>query len=163
MNDVPELPLRISQSIGRRLKLVLLGLVGALCGLLAAINHHPVIGYSCLIFFGLGSLGYAASLASRRNYLEISTEGLTMPVFFRSYFVPWHQVRGFFVVPILDTKLIGWNYSSDFAGHTLLRRLAAFLVGAEGTLSSYGMQADDLVSLLNRVRERYSDLRFPTK
>jgi len=144
-------------------QVVLIGLFGTACGLLAANDHHPFLGYFCVIFFGIGSIAYAARLAARRNYLEISKEGLTMPSFFRSSFLPWDHVQNFYVVAVMDTKLIGWNYIPNFTGRVALRRLNTFLVGAEGTLSSYGMPADELAALLNRVRERYSDLRFPAK
>jgi hypothetical protein len=70
--------------------------------------------------------------------------------------VPWSNVESFVPVKIQFNRLVGWNYSPAFRESQRLRGLNTAIAGVEAALpDTYGMSAEQLVNLMNRVRERY--------
>jgi hypothetical protein len=160
MNHTQTLPLRLSQNITKRMQMLLLALVLVWSGILTA-KDRPFIGYLITIFFAVVTLAVVADLIMRRSYLEISKEGLTISSLFRPYFLSWKHVQGFCIVGIVGARLVGWNYSPNFTGLQVRRRVNTFLVGAEGMLTDYGMKVEELTALLNRLREQYASTSGP--
>jgi hypothetical protein len=71
------------------------------------------------------------ALHAQHSPLRLTAEGFTFSKNFRRRFVPWHVVQSF-------------------------RMFAAGLLGFDGYLpSTYGVPAEELCELLNRIRDRY--------
>ncbi|HSS46486.1 MAG TPA: STM3941 family protein, partial [Burkholderiales bacterium] len=80
------------------------------------VSEKPLIGYLCVILFGLCALVFAVQLHPDSSYLTLSSEGFTFCALFRRTFVPWSQAGEFVVVNVRNHKMVGWNYAPEYQG-----------------------------------------------
>jgi hypothetical protein len=120
-------------------------------------RKDPLVGYACVVFFGLCALVGAIGSHPRSSFLELTPEGFAFCVLFRRSFVPWRDVREFLPIKIHHNSMVGWNYSAGFESRARARRISTALSRAEAALpDTYGMKAADLSALLNEVLARHS-------
>lgn len=151
MHQSQELPILLRRSV---LKTVLM-LAGSLAFVAIGTQmtrDDPLMAYAGIVFFGLCALVAAVNLHPNSSYLELSSEGFTFASLFRRSFVPWSHVREFIPYKMHHNAMVGWNYSSSFAGSATGRKVSTALAGVEAALpDTYGMKATDLASLLNQL------------
>ncbi len=154
MQPVPTLPRRLQGARARSLGL-LLGCVAFVAGGIFIRQDAPWAGYSAIVFFGLGAIVATINLLPGSSYLLLDDRGLTMCSMFRKTFHSWNDLAEFLPISMGTTTMVGLRYSEGYKAHAATRRLATRLAGAEGALpESYGMDPEELVTLLNGLRMR---------
>ena len=119
-------------------------------------SEKPLIGYLCIVFFGLCALVFTVQLHPNSSYLTVSPDGFTFCALFRQTFVPWSQTTEFVVVNVRNHQMVGWNYALGYQGQKAGRVLAKAIAGVEAALpDTYGIKASDLANLMNDARRRY--------
>jgi hypothetical protein len=121
------------------------------------IPGEPLIGWLCVVFFGLGVVVFSINLHPKSSFLTLAHEGFTYASLFRQHFVPWSNVQGFMSVRVGPNKMVGWNYTPAFLAHGTVRRVNRATSGAEAALpDTYGMTIDSLCALLNEIRASHA-------
>jgi hypothetical protein len=152
---MPELPVTFRT---RSLKMLLLALGSGVfvSSGLWLLPRQPIIAVASIVFFGLCGVVGLVGLLPGSSYLTLTERGFEFASLFRRHFVPWSNVESFVPVKIQFNRLVGWNYSPAFRESQRLRGLNTAIAGVEAALpDTYGMSAEQLVNLMNRVRERY--------
>lgn len=152
MNDAEEVQV-LRPSRGKSL-LVLMG-----SGLFVAGGWWMILdgnwwGWPAVAFFGLGVIASAVMLVPGYAYLRITSEGLTVGSFFRSFTYRWNDIERFEVW----NRMVAFNFVADFDRQSTGRKIATLLSGYEGALPALGMSCEELAALLNRYKERASAL-----
>ena len=151
MQQARHLPILLRRSIRKMLVLLAGSLTFVAIGIPMA-RDDPLMAYAGIVFFGLCALVAAVSLHPRSTYLELTKEGFTFASLFRRSFVPWGHVREFVPFKMHHNSMVGWNYTSAFAGSTTGRKVSVALAGVEAAFpDTYGMKAAELASLLNQL------------
>jgi hypothetical protein len=153
--DSVQLPVRISLGVRKRIQMVI-GSIILMGGGILGVKEHPLLGYVCAVFFGVTAVANWLAYALKRDYLELSKDGLRVSSFLAPYFVSWSEIESFVVVDMVSSQFVGWNYSPGFKKYPLRRRLGRFLVGAERNLPYCGGGAEEIARLLNQFREKHS-------
>jgi hypothetical protein len=104
------------------------------------------------VFFGLVGI---VLFFKDRTYLRIDEDGFTYNqlIIFKTS-LPWTAIDRFFVSRQRqsdgsETEVVSYNFVPDYDGRKLVRKLGAFLQGAEASLpDTYGLTPDQLAELL---------------
>ena len=129
-------------------------LVGSLLFVAAGfwmLSDSPVTSYLSIVFFGLCTLVFGISLLPNSSYLRLAREGFTVCSMFRSRFIDWRHVGEFGVTRIGLKNMVGWNPSHSPSN--LGKANKAMCGYASALPDTYGMKAEDLADLLNRLRD----------
>jgi hypothetical protein len=146
-----ELPITLRSSR----KKAVLRLIGCLAFVAIALSiDRSVIGYIAVVFFGLGAVVFAVQLHSNISYLRITYEGSTMCSLFRCYTIQWRYVSRFGVGHICLRKVVGWDPAHEISKAGKATKALSGYVSALPDM--YGMRAEDLADLLNRLRDEYA-------
>jgi hypothetical protein len=161
MTTMKSLPFRLHPSNLKMLVALLISFVFIAGGLLTA-RTEPLIGYACMVFFGLCAALSAASFLPGCNYLDVGQSGITFSSFFRRTFVQWDRIQEFVVfqgnegamvglkhiaaAAVLADNANGLEHDDPFAGNPDVDGWIDIALP-----SVYGMQADALATLLNTV------------
>jgi hypothetical protein len=162
---LPTLPVAIKGSSSRTTRFALLMSL-LLCTVAAVGMWQHAYGRAPdvepTILFALLAVIAIATLRRDNAVLRLTTEGFDYSWGFRRRFIPWRLVQSFRDARgsgsrgLFTDKIIGWNYLPGIAKPKQLRMLGAGRLGFDGFLpSNYGMPANDLCELLNRIRDRY--------
>ena len=139
-----------------RLKLVGLLVVCALFFAIgvAGLRQSRVIGWACMVFFGLGCAIALVSLLPGASYLRLTDEGFELCAFFRkTAFIPWGEVSEFRVAQFRATRMVVFDWKTRQVGS--VRKINRALVGGtDGLGDNYGMKHQALADLLNERRSR---------
>jgi len=144
----------------RRLKMILL-VVGS--GIFVWVGiwlraHQPFVAYPSIIFFGLCGLVGLVGLLPNSSYLTLTDRGFEFASLYRKHFVSWSDVDSFIPIKIQHNRMVGWNYSPGFSKSQRLRRVNTALAGTEAALpDTYGMSAEELADLMNRLLAMYAN------
>lgn len=152
-----ETSLPITLRSSRKKYLVRLG-AGALFTAvgLGMASEEPFIGYLTAGFFGIGLLVCAVQLLPNSSYLRLGPEGFTVCSLFRSHTVPWSDVAEFWVIRVGGNDMVGWDFAPHYQAQAVGRAVATSLTGVGAALpDSYGMDPEELASLMNELREQY--------
>ncbi len=118
--------------------------------------REPLAGGLCIAFFGLGAVIFAVNMHPRSSFLTLTSDGFTFASLFRKHFVAWSDVQSFSVARIGLNKMVCWNYSPEYRGHSKLRRFNTGVSGIEAGLpDTYGMEPQALCRLLSDLREQH--------
>ena len=116
--------------------------------------EKPSTAYSGIVLFGLGAVICCVQLLPNSSYLRLTPEGFTTCTLFRCQTVPWRHVRTFGVGRIWHKKVVGWDPAAELPG---VLRATKFISGYAAALpDNYGLTAEELVALLNRLRDEYA-------
>ena len=136
---------------------LLAGSLAFVAGGLLLIPQEPLVGWLCVVFFGLGAIVFSVNLHPKSSFLTVAHEGFTVARLFRQHFVPWSHVQEFVPARVGLNKMVGWNYTPEFRAQATLRRINQATSGVEGALpDTYGMSVDALCALLNEIRVSHS-------
>ena len=129
-------------------------------GVFLASRHDPVMGWFFVGLFGLVAIQSIMNLLPGSNYLEIRPDGIDIRSNFRTWFVPWTDVKEFFPAYVKQRSKVCWNYASSPPEQRLARKITANIVGFEAALpDTYGMSTQALCNLLNDWRTRHAAAR----
>lgn len=117
-----------------------------------------VLGWLCVIFFGLGVAVFAVQFIPSASYLRLEGDGFRFCSLFReSPFILWQEVSRFRAagVPPSGYRLVVFDW--DRKSNAGVRRINRYLVDAtDGLPDSYGLRPEELADLLNTWRSRAS-------
>jgi hypothetical protein len=162
---LPSLPVTLKASWLQ--KAVLWGFVGLLVTGLAVIAiqrpaHVRAVSVATIALLAYFAFAVAAILHAQHSPLRLTAEGFTFSNNFRRRFVPWPVVQSFGdaggsgIWGIASSNIITWRYLPGVLNPRPVRMFAAGLLGFDGYLpSTYGVPAEELCELLNRIRDRY--------
>lgn len=152
-----EIVLRPSK---RRTTLYFLGCLGfVIIGAMQIARHEAgVIGWLCVLFFGLCVAVFAIQFIPGASYLRIRSDGFRFCSLFRkSPQILWRDVSNFRVtsVPPSGHRIVVFDWHA--APNRGVRRMNRHLVDAtDGLPDSYGLSPEELAELLNAWRSRAS-------
>lgn len=114
-------------------------------------------GWFCLLVFAPGVLIALVALLPGANYLRLEEQGFTFSSLFRAHFVRWDDVAGFSLVRVASNDMVGWLYREGRQPAGRGARLSLALAGCHAALpESYGLRAEELAQLLERLRQECS-------
>lgn len=115
---------------------------------------HPVSGYASIIFFGLCALVFCINLLPNSSYLRLTSEGFTVCSTFRSRSIEWRDVGPFGVTHIGTRKMVVWD---SLRAVSKLGKANRLVCGYASALpDTYGLKAEELAELLNRLRDEHT-------
>jgi hypothetical protein len=157
-----EIPTTLRPSRRKMAVLFVLCLLFVLGGIFM-IRHGDKWGYLCCGVFGLGLPVFGLQFHPQAAYLHLAPEGFTICCLFRAYTVRWGDVRKFGVVTIALNKMVGLNFRPEYVASGRARGISKELSGYEGALpDTYGMKVQELVDLMERLRQEYGDKGLTT-
>jgi hypothetical protein len=118
----------------------------------------PVGGYVVMVIFGLAALVLAVNFHPRAAYLLLTTEGFTIVSLFRPTFVPWSAVTKFYPFQVTSKLSAWWEYTGEYTDAHLSKFVKAVSTEGRGKNvlpDNYGMEATELVDILNALLARY--------
>jgi hypothetical protein len=117
------------------------------------------IGIMSIAFFGLCALVALINLHPACSYLVLTDEGFTYVNLFRRQFIAWDQVERF----VQWGDFVGLNLKKEFAKNARLRKVNHELLGVQSALpDTYGKSVKELTSLMEGLREKYSNAVRPS-
>lgn len=122
--------------------------------------ENKIVG--CLsVAFGLVSFVILMwTVFSPRSRLRLTETGFSFGTMSRVSAFRWSDVAEFFPVYFGNRTWVCFRFSPSFRGERELRRINQEFGGFDRFLPfTYGMQADDLVRLMESWRSKYADLR----
>ena len=130
--------------------------------LAVGLRMEPWITWMTLIFFGGGGVLSLVQLIPGSAELRISRRGFTTRQFFRDRFVPWGEVKRFFVVAIRasgsTTKIVAFNYRPDSPLRGRRHALSRQMTGCDASLRDmYGYDVGELAEMMERWRSENNE------
>jgi hypothetical protein len=118
--------------------------------------QDPLVGYSCVAFFGLGVVIAVVTIHPSSTYLILEAKGFTCCTLFQKAFFPWSQVQTFLPIRVALKQMVGWNFTSDYWTMQTIRKVNTAISGAEAALpDNYGVPVQELVEVMNSLRTKY--------
>lgn len=113
--------------------------------------EQPLVGWSCMIFFGLGIPVSLFIAFSKKMYLLLDAQGFEMGSPFKTVRTAWTEVAGFEIASLSGTKIIAIHYNESYQAQRALRVAVRAVSGVEGAIAnSYTVP---LPTLLQHLRE----------
>jgi hypothetical protein len=100
-------------------------------------HANPWLGWTCVLFFGLGIPASVAMLLPNSTFLRLDARGFEMSSFFRRHQVAWQDVGGFGLASVGGRRMIAIAYAPSYRGQRALRRAAASVAGIEGAIPDH--------------------------
>jgi hypothetical protein len=100
-------------------------------------HANPWLGWTCVLFFGLGIPASAAMLLPNATFLRLDARGFEMSAFFRRHRVEWQHVADFALVQVAGRRMIAIAYAPAYRRPRALRRAASTMSGIEGAIPDY--------------------------
>ena len=111
-------------------------------------------------FFGLGVVVALIAMIPGSSFLRLGSKGISVRSLYRTWHVAWADVAEFYVAPVAGRKMVCWQYSAGFTGHTRGRAFSRAISGVEAGLpDTYGISSEELAWLLNEWRVGNHDAR----
>ena len=120
------------------------------------------MGHFVYLVFGLFSVVGVIMLLPDANYLKLRDDEFEFGRVFRKHCVKWEDVENFEIWTFIDLpgsiKQIGWNYKEGVEVSKFVRLNK--MVGIDDCLAdTYGMETDELLSLMNEQLANHRDKR----
>lgn len=149
-----------------RRKLLVLAFIAALfvAGGLLMIAKNDKYGWGAVLFFGLGLIVFCVQMLPNAAYLKLDRDGFQIAHMFRRQAWRWQNVGDFMRFnPLEDfpmsTSANGLIFFTDkAAGAPAPKKLNALITSGRNAMlpDRYGLPADELVSVMEKWRERAS-------
>ena len=137
----------------------LLLLLGAICFVAAGVwtaSAKPVLGWACILFFGLGIPVSFAMLLPGSTYLKLDAEGFEIASMFRMHKTRWTDVAGFEIYTLKHHRMIGIVYNATYHDNKFSRALASSVAGMEGAIpNNYDASLNDIIAALRAWQLRF--------
>jgi len=117
------------------------------------------VGWFCAAFFGIGIVVFVLNLLPNSSFLALNNQGFTVRALYREHSYRWTDVEAFRVGIIgtlgwKRTRMVVFNFSSEYHATPRLRKIALAVAGSEGALpDTYGLTLDQLADKMNTARE----------
>lgn len=145
---------------------VVFGALGACCFWYALYSegdtyHVFMAGVMCVFAWAFTALFLYVILPGKR-YLELTSQGFTLRYGFNSSSHNWRDVQDFGVFRKERMVFVVFNFARGYVPPTPRRqRTSAYarkLTGYDSSIGSprYGMSAEELADLMNKLRQRYA-------
>ena len=119
-------------------------------------GQEPVIGWACIVFFGLGIPVALFMAFSKTIYLLLDAQGFEMGSPVKTVRIAWTDVDGFEMVSLNGTKMIAIHYNERYEGQRSLRSAARAVSGLEGAIAnSYTAPLPAVLQHLQDWRARF--------
>jgi len=139
----------------RKIAVLLLMSIGFVCVGLWVIPSAGWRGWLSVIFFGLCSLVFGATLLPRAAYLRLHGQGFEMCTLFRTAHFEWSDIGDIGVTRVGLNKMVAFNFTDHYSGQRRARVVSRGISGWEGALpDTYGMSPTALAALLSAYRNR---------
>ncbi len=159
MTSSIQIPAILRPSRTQAAVLFLVCLLFVLCGIWMIRDGKPM-GYFCGGFFALGLPVFALQFHPKAAYLHLAADGFTFCSLFRAHTVRWEHVREFAVIYVGPNRMVAWNFAPDYPATGRARAISKSLSGYEAALpDAYGMKPQELVELMESLRQRYVETR----
>ena len=137
--------------------LLLLGSIGFVAGGYWMSKEEPLVGWLCVVFFGLGIPTSLLMMSPKGMSLRLDEDGFEMSSLVKKVRTRWAAVEVFRIGAIHGAKMIEVVYKPEYAHLKNLRKAVGALSGMEGAIpNSYNVSLTELERVLNEWRERYS-------
>jgi hypothetical protein len=148
-----ELPVTLRSSRKKMLLMLIISLAFVAAGLWM-LSEHPVSSYASILFFGVCAVVFCTNLLPNSSYLRLTREGFTTCSTFRCRSFEWQHVGTFGVTRIGTRKMVGWDPAHSVSK---LGKVNKAVCGYASALpDTYGLKAEELAHLLNRLRDEHS-------
>jgi hypothetical protein len=122
------------------------------------VRHGKPTGYFVGAVFALGLPVFALQFHPKAAYLYLAPEGFTFCSLFRAHTVRWADVREFAIISIGPNRMVAWNFTPGYSATGRAGAISKSLSGYEAGLpDTYGMKPQELVELLESLRQRYGE------
>jgi hypothetical protein len=117
--------------------------------------EHPLAGWFCMVFFGLGVPVSMAMLRKGSTYLKLDADGFEIGSPFNKWRIRWEDVEGFELAAVHRAKMIAIVYRKEYKAQRLLRRTAGTITGIEGGIAdNYAAPLDEVLQALRAWHAR---------
>jgi hypothetical protein len=134
-------------------------LAGSICFVLLGYwgrNESPIVGWACMLFFGLGIPVSLFMAFSNRIYLLLDSQGFEMASPIKTVRIGWQDVAGFDLVSVSGAKMIAIHYREGYEKQRLLRGAARAVSGVEGAIgNSYAASLPEILRALRDWHHRF--------
>lgn len=136
--------------------LVFLMCLGFVLGGIWMVREGHSAGYFIAGVFAIGLPVAALQFHPKAAYLKLAADGFTYCGLFRAHTVRWAQVMEFGIMRV-NIWMVAWNFSADYPPPGRARTLIRWFYGYEAALpDTYGMKPQDLLALMETLRQRYA-------
>lgn len=130
-------------------------------------EEEPLIGWLCVVLFGLGIPAALIMLLPGVMYLRLDPDGIEMCSIGRKNKIRWQDVESFKIVYIRYAKMIAINYRASFKQKVALAVVGALfgelLWGAIPAIPNiYNVSLAELERVLNQWLERFGQVEAQT-
>ena len=160
MGEVTLFPNKANKAM--HLRMLLTGLAFTACGV-CMVSLGAWVGHVVYLFSGLGSaISVMVLLRPSASYLKLRDDEFEFGRVFRKYCVKWEDVENFEIWTAShqhgSTEQVGWNYKEGVEVSKFVRLNRN--VGIDDCLAdTYGMETDELLSLMNEHLANHRDKR----
>jgi hypothetical protein len=114
------------------------------------LGTHPVVGWSCILFFGLCGALAVLNLWPGASRLVLDADGFEIVSLFRRTRVRWAEVARVGTARVGMHRVVGFDFVDGHAGGERLRRVNRNLSGFQAALpDTYGLAAPTLAARLD--------------
>ncbi|MBJ6119619.1 hypothetical protein JAO76_15520 [Pontibacter sp. BT310] len=126
------------------------------------LEENEFMGWMSIIFFGLCSITFLIQLIPGSFQLLLTKEGFTITSFFRSHFTYWKEVESFNLGYVGRDLTVMFDYVDSHKDHAFGKYISKEISDSHGALpDTYGMQATELLALLEEFKQTYAPLDQP--
>ena len=119
--------------------------------------EHPVLGWLCVAFFGLGIPASLFMLRPNSTYLRLDADGLDVVSMSRHLKLKWGDVDAFRMARIHGAKMIAIDYSAEYTRQKTGRAVALALAGMEGAIADhYSVPLEQVLQTLTEWKARHA-------
>ncbi|TYT26086.1 hypothetical protein FZO89_07340 [Luteimonas viscosa] len=131
---------------------------------LRVMGTHPLVGWSCIVFFGLCGALAVLNLIPGASALVLDADGFEIVSLFRRSRVRWNDVARFGETRVGLQRLVGFDFVDGHAGSDRLRRVNRNLSGFQAALpDTYGLSANELATRMEaRLAAQRADTAWRT-
>ena|SRR5438105_4100241 len=148
-----KLPVTLRSSRKKMLLMLVGSLVFVAAGLLFP-TQYRALNLSMVIVFGLCAVVFCINLLPNSSYLSLTSEGFTICSTFRCRSIEWRHVSNFGVARIGTRKMVGCDPAHQIS--KMGKATKAFSGYVSALPDTYGLKAEELAELLNRLRDEHA-------
>jgi hypothetical protein len=117
---------------------------------------EPLIGWACIVFFGLGIPVSFFTAFSNKIFLRLDSHGFEMGAIGKSSVVAWNDIDRFEMVSMSGNKMIAIYYNESYQEQRSLRKAASAISGIEGGIANnYNAPLPEILQTLQEWHARF--------
>jgi len=120
-------------------------------------DSKPLLGWSGVLFFGLGMPIAVVMLLPGASYLRLDADGFETCALYRRHKTGWSDVARFDMGTLQGREVIAITYSGHYVKQAFARKMARDLTGTEGAIENqYDVPLTDICIALRAWRQRFA-------